>query len=384
MTRASVQDVYIAGAAESALGRVEDQSELSMSALASREALAEAGLTLKDVDGLFVNYMGQEGSVQVGEYLGIEPRYADSSDLGGAAFEAFVHHALLAVQAGHCNVALITYASRQRTRKSRPMALTDDDESLMGQFELPFGLPAPIGHYALAAARHMYEFGTTPEQLAEVAVAARTWAALNPKAWARDPITVADVLATPSLCDPLHKLDCCLRTDGGGAIVVVGKDRAMDAAKRPVRIIGVGESQGAWNITQSKDITSTPGAAAGRQAFSMAGIGPADVDVFEPYDCFTIAVLLHLEDLGFCERGGAGELVQSGALLPGGRLPSMTSGGGLSYCHPGALGILLLVEAVRQLRGEAGARQVRDAKIAVAHGIGGVLSTASTVVLAKD
>jgi len=372
------------GAAESALGRVENQSELSMAALASREALAEAGLTLKDVDGLFVNYMGQEGSVQVGEYLGIEPRYSDSSDLGGAAFEAFVHHAMLAVHSGHCDVALITYASRQRSRKSRPMALTEDDQSLMGQFELPYGLPAPIGHYALAAARHMHEYGTTPEQLAEVAVAARAWAALNPKAWAREPLTVADVLATPMMCDPLRKLDCCLRTDGGGAIVIAGKDHARNAAKRAIRVIGVGESQRAWNIAQSRDLTSTPGAAAGRHAFAMAGIAPSDVDVFEPYDCFTIAVLLHLEDLGFCERGGAGEFAKSGALRPGGKLPSMTSGGGLSYCHPGALGLLLLVEAVRQLRGEAGARQVPDAKIAVAHGIGGVLSTSATVVLARD
>jgi acetyl-CoA acetyltransferase len=382
----SLPPIYIAGVAETPLGEVPDQNELSMVALAAREALAEAGLRLRDVDGLFVNYMGEEGSVQVAEYLGVTPRISDSTDLGGAAFEAQVHHAMAAIASGFCEVALIAYASRQRSRRSRsldprppPMGVP-----IMHQFEVPTGLPLPIGRYALIAARHMHQYGTTREQLAEIAVAARLWAQRNPKAWVRDPLTIADVLAAKPICEPLHRLDCCLVTDGGGAVVVTTAARARDAAKRAVRVLGAAESHTHWHISQMPDLTVSAGARSGAEAFAIAGITAADVDVFEPYDSFTITVLLALEDLGFCGKGEGGEFVASGALRPGGRLPAMTSGGGLSYNHPGALGLLLLVEAVRQLRGEAGERQVPDARIGVAHGVGGLFSTAGTVVLARD
>jgi acetyl-CoA acetyltransferase len=384
-SRSGLSDVFIAGVAESPLGKVQNQTELSMVALAAREALAEAGMTLKDVDGLFVNYMGEEGSVQVGEYLGIEPRYADSSDLGGGSFEAFVHHAMLAIAADRCEVGLITYASRQRSRRGRKPGITPNDGTLAGQFEAPYGIHFPIGYYALTAARHMYQYGTKPEQLAAVAVAARQWAMLNPKAWARAPLSIDDVIASPLICDPLHKLDCCLLTDGGGAVVVTRRARARDAKRRAIRVIGVGESSAQWNITQMRDLTVTPGVASGRTAFGMAGITPKDVDVFEPYDNFTHSVIHYVEDLGFCERGEGGAFVEGGRLGPGGALPSMTMGGGLSYCHPGALGILLLIEAVRQLRGECGPRQVPDARVALVHGVGGLAySTAATVVLANE
>ena len=379
-----LRPAYIAGVAETPLGEVWDHSELSMAALASHEALAEAGLTFADVDALFTNYMGEEGTVQLGEYLGITPRYADSTDLGGAAFEAFVHHAVAAIHAGRCEVALIAYASRQRTRRSRRMTREADNSTLGAQFELNYGLPGPLGHYALIAARHMHQFGTTAEQLAEIAVAARAWAARNPKAWSRDPITVEDVVTSRLICDPLHRLDVCLVTDGGGAAVVTTAERARDAAKRAVRILGAAEGQTHWSIAQMPDFTVTAGAASGRDAFAMAGITPADVDVLEPYDSFTITVLLALEDLGFCAKGEGGAFVEAGRLAPGGALPALTSGGGLSYNHPGAFGLLLLVEAVRQLRGEAGQRQVPGARIAVAHGVGGLMSTASTVVLGND
>ncbi len=379
-----LRPAYIAGVAETPLGEVWDHSELSMAALASHEALAEAGLTFADVDALFTNYMGEEGTVQLGEYLGITPRYADSTDFGGAAFEAFVHHAVAAIHAGRCEVALIAYASRQRTRRSRRMTREADNSTLGAQFELSYGLPGPLGHYALIAARHMHQFGTTAEQLAEIAVAARSWAAKNPKAWSRDPITVEDVVTSRLICDPLHRLDVCLVTDGGGAAVVTTAERARDAAKRAVRILGAAESQTHWSIAQMPDFTVTAGAVSGREAFAMAGIRPADVDVLEPYDSFTITVLLALEDLGFCAKGEGGAFVEAGRLAPGGALPALTSGGGLAYNHPGAFGLLLLVEAVRQLRGEAGQRQVPDARIAVAHGVGGLMSTASTVVLGND
>jgi acetyl-CoA acetyltransferase len=383
--RPTLAPVYISGAAETALGKVTDQSELSMVALAAREALAEAGLRLRDVDGVFTNYMGEEGSVQLGEYLGLQPRYAESSDMGGASFEFFIHHAMLAIACGRCNVALIGYASRQRSRRNRKAAIAATDGTLAAQFEAPFGIHFPIGHYALSAARYMHQYGVRPEQLARVAVAARKWAGLNPKAWVRDPLTVADVIDSPLICDPLHKLDCCLVTDGGGVVILTGKERARDAAKMAIRVLGAGESHVQWHVAQCPDLTVTPGAVSGREAFAMANIGPGDVDVLEPYDNFTHAVLLYLEDLGFCAKGEAGAFVEEGRLDPGGSLPSMTSGGGLSYNHPGALGILLLIEAVRQLRHEAGERQVPDARIAVAHGTGGLaFSTASTVVMARE
>ncbi|HEX9711270.1 MAG TPA: acetyl-CoA acetyltransferase [Actinomycetota bacterium] len=377
-------DVFIVGAAETPLGEVKDHSEFSMLALAADEALGEAGLSLSDVDGLLVNYMGEQGTVQVSEYLGIAPRYCDSTDLGGAAFEAFVHHAQLALQAGECDVALIGFASRQRSKRQRSsLPPPIDSSSLTAQFQTPAGLPLPIGHYALIAARHMHEYGTTREQLAHVAVAAREWAIRNPKAWAREPLTVDDVLASRPICEPLHRLDCCLVTDGGGAIVLTRGDRAEDATKPAVRILGAAEAVSHWHITELDDLTTSPGAASARRAFERAGIGPQDVDVLQPYDSFTITVLIALEDLGFCKKGEGGPFVAEGVLAPGGELPSMTSGGGLSYNHPGALGVQLLIESVRQLRGEAEDRQVPDAQIAVAHGVGGMMSTASTVVLSR-
>ena len=378
--------VYISGVAETPLGEVFDHTELSMAAVAAIEAAGEAGITIRDIDGLFTCYMGDEGTVQLGEYLGIEPRYADSTDVGGASFEAHVHHAMLALAAGRCEVALVTYASRQRTLRLRQIGAADPqlDLSLTGQFETPAGLPNPIGHYALVAARHMCQFGTTSAQLAEIAVAARRWAQMNPKAWSRGPLTVDDVLESRMISDPLHRHDCCLVTDGGGALILVGRDRARDAVKMPIRVLGAGESSTHYHMSQWRDITTSAGVVSGRDAFAMAGIKPGDVDVLQPYDSFTITVLLALEDLGFCKKGEGGQFVLDGRLGPGGALPSMTSGGGLSYNHPGALGLLLLIEAVRQLRGEAGDRQVPDARIGVAHGTGGYLSACSTVVLARE
>jgi acetyl-CoA acetyltransferase len=381
--------VYVAGVAETPLGKVTDHSELSMMAVAAREALAEAGLRLRDVDGLFVRYRSSEPlvehSVEFGEYVGIRPRYADSTDIGGGSFEAYVHHALLAVAAGRCEVALLAYASRQRSRRSRSMLVAPDDYTLSGQFEAPYGILSPIGQYALIAARHMHQYGTTAEQLAEVAVAARRWAQLNPKAWEREPLTVADVLLSEPISTPLRRLDCCLMTDGGAAVVVTTAERARDGARRPVRVLGAGESTSHWHISQMPDLTVSPGVVSAREAFGQAGVRPEDVDFVEPYDNFTSAVIMHLEDLGFCKKGEGGPFVAGGRLGPGGDLPAMTMGGGLSYNHPGMLGLLLLVEAVRQLRGEAGARQVPEARLGVVHGIGGVsFGAAATVVLGRE
>ncbi|SFP06288.1 Acetyl-CoA acetyltransferase [Actinomadura madurae] len=381
-------EFYITGVAESPLGHVIDQSESSMAALAAMEALDEAGLTRADVDGLFVNYMGEEGSVQVGEYLGIEPSHADSSDLGGGSWVGFIGHAMAAIAAGQCEVALLVYASRQRALRKRsreyPVA-PPAPESIAAQFDLPIGIPTPIGHFALITARHMHEYGTTEEQLASVAVTGREWARLNPKAWRRGPLTIEDVLASDRICGPLKKLDCCPITDGGGAVVVTTADRARAAKRPPVAIRGWGESHTHWHPHQRRDITTTAAAGSGRRAYDMAGIGPEDVDIFQPYDAFTITPILQLEDLGFCEKGAGGEMFAQGHFRPGGKLPAMTSGGGLSYTHPGAFGIFLVIEAVRQLRGEAGDRQVDPGpRCALVNAIGGLCSYSSTVVLTND
>lgn len=375
------------GVAESPLGEVHDLTVLGMQAVAAKEALEEAGLTLADVDGVFTAGAGLMAGIETAEYLRIRPRYTDSTQIGGSSFEAHIGHALAAVAHGLCDVALITYASRQRTLRSRSLGGRGGGgfaQTLQGQFETPFGLPLPLGAYALAATRHMALYGTTSEQLAEIAVAMRRWAQMNEKAWDREPLDVAGVLSSPMVSEPLHVRDCCLVVDGGGAVVVTGAERARDLATAPVYVLGAGESHDHMAISQMPELTETAAVVSGPEAFRRAGLGPADVDVLQLYDSFTITVLLALEDLGFCPKGEGGPFVADGKLGPGGSLPTNTSGGGLSYCHPGMLGLLLLIEGVRQLRGESGERQVEGAEVALVHGVGGVLSSTATVVLGTE
>ena len=373
----------IAGVAESDLGEVAPKTATQLQAEAAREALAEAGLTFADVDALLsAGGDAYAPSMAIGEYLGITPRYTDSTNIGGSSFVAHAGHAYRAIEAGLCEVALITYGSTQRSAASRSLGRGGGVRGT-GQFEGVWGLPAPVGPYALAATRHMHEYGTTSEQLAEVAVATRKWASLNPKAFMRDPITIDDVLASRWIAEPLHLLDCCLVTDGGGAVVIVSADRARDLPRPPVWILGHGESHTHLGISSMPDLTTTPAAHSGARAFARAGLTPADVDVAELYDSFTITVLLTLEALGFCGRGEAGAFVSGQRTAPGGDFPLTTNGGGLSYCHPGMYGIFTLIEATRQLRGESGPRQVEGARVAVANGTGGVLSSAATVVLGR-
>jgi len=249
-------------------------------------------------------------------------------------------------------------------------------------FEAPFG-PTIVGSYALVAQRHMHEYGTTREQLAKVTVAASQWASLNPEALKPEPVSVSDVLDSPLVSDPLRKLDICLVTDGGGAIVLTTRDRAKKSAKRAISVLGTGESHDHCYVTNMPSFTRTAGVQTGRAAYEMAGLGPKDIDVVQIYDAFTIMVVLGLEDLGFCQKGEAGAMIDAG-IGPGSRLPINTTGGGLRYCHPGMFGIFLLVEAVRQLRGECGKRQVERARTALAHGFGGVLAGNATVILGRD
>jgi acetyl-CoA acetyltransferase len=360
-----------------------DSHGRALEARVIREALEDAGLTLADVDGV----CHAQSSVALAEYLGIHPRFTEATSTGGSSYEIHVEHAAAAIAAGLCEVVIGVYASTPRSdrRHGRSRAFQrPPGPDPMAEWELPYGMRMPMGPYALAASRHMAEFGTTSEQLAEIAVSTRAWAAMNPRARYRDRITVDDVLASPMQSSPLHLLDCCLVTDGAGAFVMTSAERARDLARPPVYVLGAGTCHDHGMISQMPDLTVTPGVVSGASAFGQAGIKPSDVDVLMAYDSFTITALLHLEDLGFCAKGEGGAFVEDGRTAPGGLLPMNTNGGGLSYTHPGQYGMFLIVEAARQLRGEAGPRQVRSAEIAVAHGSGMVLSVMSTLVLGTE
>jgi acetyl-CoA acetyltransferase len=371
----------IVGVAESDLGEVgPDLTPLDLIGQATSRALEDAGLEKEDVDGLFsASAYYHMPTLSVGEYLGIRPRYSDATNMGGSSFVSHLFHAAAAIDAGLCEVALIAYGSTQRSTGGR---LVSGSETL--PYEAPYRPRYPVSMYALAASRHMHEYGTTREQLAEVAVAARDWAKLNPKAFVRKDLSVEDVLDSRIVSSPLSVLDCCLVTDGGGAVLVTSAGRARELRKPPVYLLGAGEAHWHRNISQMPDLTVSAAAESGPRAYRMAKIGPEDVDVAMLYDAFTINTVLFLEDLGFCEKGEGGEFISGGRILPGGELAVNTNGGGLSYNHPGMYGLLLLVEAARQIRGECGERQVADAQVALVHGNGGVLSSQVSTVLGSE
>jgi len=378
--------VAIVGAAESDYGRCPGRTELDLHAEAAERALAQAGIAKAEVDGLFT--LTQQflrcPSLTVGEYLGIRPTYQDCTHVGGASFEVMVEHALAALVAGRCRVALITYGSTQLSSAGRNLGVEFAPISpIAQQYEEPYGLSLVAAH-ALAAQRHMHLYGTTSAQLAEIAVTMRRHAGLNPLARYRDPITIDDVLASRMIASPLHKLDCCVVTDGGGALVLTLEDRARDTAEVPVWVLGAAHASSHLHIIDMPDLTQTAAADTGPRAMAEAGIGPGDVDLLLAYDSFTITALLALEDLGFCAKGEGGAFVEDGRIGLGGALPMNPDGGALSSNHPGMRGIFLLIEAVRQLRGQGGPRQVEGAEIAVAHGVGGWLSSHGTVVLGKS
>ncbi len=373
--------VAIVGVAESDLGEVgSGLTPLDLIGQATSRALEDAGLEKEDVDGLFsASAYYHMPTLSVGEYLGIRPRYSDATSMGGSSFVSHLFHAATAINAGLCEVALIAYGSTQRSAGGR---LVSGSETL--PYEAPYKPRYPVSMYALAASRHMHEYGTTREQLAEVAVAAREWAKLNPKAFVREDLSVEDVLDSRMVSSPLSVLDCCLVTDGGGAVLVTSAERARELRKPPVYLLGAGEAHWHRNISQMLDLTVSAAAESGPRAYRMAKIGPEDVDVAMLYDAFTINTVLFLEDLGFCEKGEGGAFVSGGRISPGGELAVNTNGGGLSYNHPGMYGLLLLVEAARQIRGECGERQVADANVALVHGNGGVLSSQVSAVLGSE
>ena len=368
----------IVGAAESDLGHVANGlNPIDLMAQGIARAAEDAGLKLRDIDGLLcATTQSRTSGLNLSEYLGISPRFIDTTILGGSSFMFHVAHAVAALQLGLCEVAAIAYGSTQRSVGRRQASVRE-----INPFETPYRPFLPSTAYALAASRHMHLFGTTREQMAEVAVAARQWALLNPAAWEKKPLSVEEVLNARMVSYPFTVRDICLVTDGGGAIILTSPERARSLKKPPVYVLGCGQAITHANISSMPDLTVTGAAQSGRDAYAMAGLAAKDIDVVELYDAFTINTILFLEDLGFCAKGEGGQFVTGGRIAPGGALPVNTNGGGLSYCHPGMYGLFLLIEAVRQLRGECGARQVPDAETAIAHGNGGVLSSQSTIIL---
>jgi acetyl-CoA C-acetyltransferase len=377
---------FIAGVYEHPRREIPDRSVFQVHAEVALGALEDAGLSLSDVDGYFCDSTAGFGPVSMSEYLGLHPSLVDSTETGGSSYQVHVGHAAMAIAAGRCQVALVTMAGLPRSRGEGPVARSTGSPE--ASFESTWGMSAVAG-YALAAQRHMFEFGTTSAQLAEVKVAASLHAQHNPNAFMRDPVTVEEVLDSPLISSPLHRLDCCVVTDGGGAALVVSPEVARDLGRRAVKVMGHAE---AVKHTENGriDLTGTGAATTGPRAFSQAGVVPADVDYVGIYDSFTITVIETLEDLGFCEKGQGGRFVLDGALVaPHGRLPFNTDGGGLCNNHPSNRGgMTKIIEAVRQLRGEAHpAVQVPDCEIALAHGTGGSIGTrmgSATLILGRE
>jgi len=367
----------IVGASTYGIGLCPGVSAVDMAARAALLALADAGISLAEVDAVYTSAPYEAlGGMELAEYLGLTPKVTDCNRTGGSAFEVYVQQAALALEAGLIDCALIAYGSNPASNPPPGVGMTRQSP-----WEAPYKPLAPLSSYALAASRHMHLYGTAREQLAEVAVAARQWAQLNPEAAVRDPLSVEDVLKARMVSDPLTVRDCCLFNDGAAAVVMVRADRARDCARAPVHVLGAAHAVTHREISSMPDLTVTGAAISGPQAFAQAGVGPADMDVVMLYDAFTITPILFLEDLGFCPKGEGGRFVSNGHVAPGGGLALNTNGGGLSCVHPGMYGLFLLVEATRQLRGECGERQVENARLALAHGNGGVLSSEATVVL---
>jgi acetyl-CoA acetyltransferase len=369
----------IVGASTFGLGATPGWTSIELATQAAKLALADAGVSLSEVDGLFIctpdDFLA---GLTFAEALGLRPRFTDNNRTGGSAFMSHVITAALMLDAGMIDTALIAHGSNQRSGAGGKLV----SAARSSNWEAPYNPLFPVSSYALAAARHMHQYGTTREHLAEVAVAARGWANRNPEAFAKGPLTIEDCLAARSISTPLTAKDCCLVTDGAAAIVMTRADRARDLKRPPVYVLGAAAATSHSQISSMPDLTVTAAAESGRRAYAMAGLGPQDIDVVELYDAFTINTILFLEDLGFCPKGEGGRFVAGGTIAPGGALPVNTNGGGLSCAHPGMYGLLAITEAVRQLRGEA-ASQIAGAEVALAHGNGGTLSSQSSVILSQ-
>ncbi|MEX0729623.1 MAG: thiolase [Aquisalimonadaceae bacterium] len=379
--------VAVAGVGTAGCGEAPGHTDIELLAEAAASAVEDAGLTMADIDGLCTaNLNSAMWPLNVAEYLGLRPSFVEGTNIGGSAFVAHLLPAMLALHSGACNAVLVCYGSAQRTAAvSRREQIQARNLLDPFPFETPYKPFNPPSAYALIAARHMHQYGTTRRQLAEIPVAARRWAQRNPEAFARDPLSIEDVLGARMVSAPLTPFDCCLVTDGAGAFVLVRAERAADLARPPVYLLGIGTAVWHRQISDMADLTITPAAESGPRAFDMAGLTPADIDCAQLYDAFSINTLLFLEDLGFCGKGEGGAFVEDGAIAPGGRLPVNTNGGGLSCVHPNMYGTFLVIEAVRQLRAEAGERQVGGARTALVHGNGGnSAGSQSTAIFATE
>ena len=375
--------VAIVGASETTeLGRIPNLSQLQLHADAALNAMADAKIQPSDIDGVAT---AGASPTEIVHYLGIEPRWADGTSVGGCSFMLHVRHAVAAIEAGHCNTVLITHGESGRSGVGRGGFFGGGGgASLAGQFEMPYGPNGPTTMFTIGVLRYMKEFGLTHEQLASVAVVQREWAGLNPRAMFRDPITVADVVESRMIAYPFHKLECCLVTDGGGALILTTAERATDFPTNPVYILGTGESVETPMISQMQDLTTSRSfRIAGRDAMQSAGINHDDVDHLMVYDAFAHLPIYGLEDLGFVERGEAGAFIEEGHTRPGGTLPLNTNGGGLSYMHSGMYGMYALQESVRQIRGTAAA-QVTDAEVSVCLGVGGMFAASGCIVMGSQ
>ncbi|WP_416139349.1 thiolase domain-containing protein [Halomonas sp. HK25] len=380
---------YIVGAYEHPTRRADDISVARLHAEVAKGALEDAGLSKSDIDGYFcAGDAPGLGATSMVEYLGLRVRHVDTTECGGSAPILHVAHAAEAIAAGRCNIALVTLAGRPRAAGASLALKAPDPDAPDLPFELPFG-PATQNLYAMVARRHMHEFGTTSEQLAWIKVAASQHAQHNPNAMLRNPVTVEEVVNSPMISDPLHRLDCCVMSDGGGAVIVARPEIAAQLGRRAIKVLGAGEAQKDGQAGQI-DLTYSAAAWSGPAAFEMAGVTPADIKYASLYDSFTITVLMQLEDLGFCRKGEGGRFVDDGNLISGqGKLPFNTDGGGLCNNHPANRGgMTKIIEAVRQLRGEAApAVQVPNCDLAIASGIGGALAsrhTAGTIILGRE
>jgi acetyl-CoA acetyltransferase len=373
--------VCIVGVDESdEIGTLPHKSQLALHLEAITNAVRDAGLKITDVDGIFT--AGQHSPALLGEALGITPRYVDGTSVGGCSFMILVEHAVAALHHHLCNVAVVSHGESGRSGVG---VTRTRDTSISGQYEIPYGFGAAPTYFGLITTRHMHEYGTTLEQWAQVAVSTRSWAALNPKAMYRDPLTIEEVLNSRPICYPFNILNICLVTDAGGAVVLTRADRAQDCAKKPVYVRGTGEGTEHVSVTQMKGLPlSEATRISGQRAFAMAGVTHTDFDHIMLYDAFTSGPPIMLESLGFAKPGEGVHFFANGKSTPGGSLPINTNGGGLSYTHSGMYGVFPIIEATRQQRGECGARQVPHAKLSLVNGMGGMLSAAGTLVLSHE
>jgi acetyl-CoA acetyltransferase len=378
----------IVGAADTAVGKVPDLSATELCVDAALRALADAGIGKDEVDGLVTCQSMAEPYMYhaevVAEYLQIFPKYCVTANAGGGTTFSVIRNAAAAIAAGLCETVVISMADSLRSGLTREQAMAMQSATGHPQFEIPYGPTVPA-YYALIARAHMDRFGTTSEQLAAVAVSARSYASQRPGAQMTETITVSDVMESRMIADPLHLLDCSLVSDGGAAIILTSAGNVGNFRSKPVYFLGMGEGHSHEHISQAHDLTTSAAVQSGREAYAMAHLTAADIDLAQIYDCFTPVVLIELEDLGFCQKGEGGAFIESGASAMDGELPMNTTGGLLSYCHPGNPGSMFgLTEAVYQLRGESGPRQIGDAETALVHGQGGIMSSHATLILGQE